>query len=409
MNHKMGLVKITLGTKSVPTTRTYSTSGTQTADATGWKYTDSSETTSVTASNSFDASCNPYNSSTANYWYIIRGSKTGTIYTKSFRSISTVNTDWEYADVSVDEGKYKNISVNNSYIKRLYYKFIAVFSCTNTCQTFTIPLAGTIQMECWGASGGSNRGLVTDMGNKIDTNGKMDAGVGGLGGYSIGTITYNTKNTQPLFVCVGGKGIQAITRKGATPNVSANGGYNGGGKSFTADTSGDNYMGTGGGATHIATRTGVLSSLNSYQSSVLIVAGGGGGSAYYRNTDRNYHVGLGGHGGGTTAGSARNAYEGIGGALTSPGGGQSASSGSSFIYGTFGQGANMTAAYGSGGGGGWYGGATHNCGWGAGGGSGHIGTGVSGNTYNGDSTNRPTNPGGNDGYAKITLATPANN
>ena len=270
-------------------------------------------------------------------------------------------------------------------------------------------MAGTVQLECWGASGGSNRGLVTDMGNVIDTNGRMDSGVGGIGGYSVGTITYSTKNTQTLFVCVGGKGIQAITRKGATPNVSANGGYNGGGKSTTADTSGDNYMGTGGGATHIATKTGVLSSLSGSQSSVLIVAGGGGGSSYYRNTNANYHIGLGGHGGGTTAGSARNAYDGAGGAKTAPGGGQSASSGNSaFIYGSFGQGANKDSSYGSGGGGGWYGGAT-TFGWGAGGGSGHIGSGVTGNTYNGDSASRPTNPGDNNGYAKITLTTPLDN
>ena len=247
------------------------------------------------------------------------------------------------------------------------------------------------------------------MGDVIDTNGRMDSGVGGIGGYSVGTTTYSTKNTQTLFVCVGGKGIQAITRKGATPTVSANGGYNGGGNSTTADATGDNYMGTGGGATHIATKTGVLSSLSGSQSSVLIVAGGGGGSSYYRNTNTNYHIGLGGHGGGITAGSARNAYDGRGGAKTAPGGEQSASSGNSaFIYGSFGQGANKDTSYGSGGGGGWYGGATTK-GWGAGGGSGHIGSGVTGNTYNGDSDSRPTNPGDNNGYAIITLTAPLDN
>ena len=52
-----------------------------------------------------------------------------------------------------------------------------------------------------------------------------------------------------------------------------NGGYNGGGQA--------NYgAGTGGGATHIAKVSGLLSTLSSQTGNILIVAGGGGWTRY---------------------------------------------------------------------------------------------------------------------------------
>lgn len=59
-------------------------------------------------------------------------------------------------------------------------------------------------------------------------------------------------------------------------------GYNNGG-SNTKSTIYSGYVkmpGSGGGATHIATRSGLLYTLENYKSDVLIVAGGGGGSGY---------------------------------------------------------------------------------------------------------------------------------
>ena len=243
-------------------------------------------------------------------------------------------------------------------------------------------------------------------------------GDGGVGGYSTGTIDLAVN--QPLFVCVGGKGSQAVARKeddNAARKVYSYGGYNGGGNPGTADSSGDNYMGGGGGATHVATANGVLSSLSSAanQAKVLMVAGGGGGAAYYRNTDANYHTGLGGHGGGTDRGAVRNVHESDRNhTVHAIGGGQSLSTGSDRKYGTFGKGADITGyatvggpssepyCYGGGGGGGWYGGSI-TTGTGGGGGSGHIGTGVTGNTYAGDSGSRLSNPDNTgNGYARIT-------
>lgn len=255
MAHKMGLVKIVLGTKTVPTTRNYSASGSQAADATGMKYTDSG-TTTVTASNSFDTSCSPYSSS--GYWYIVRGSKAGTTYTKTFKSVSTVNTDWEYADVSVDEGNYQSITVQNTFIKRLCYKFTAVFSCTRECQSFKLPVKGTITMQCWGAS--------ATEGTKINTPSYV-----GRGGYVKGDIS-SLDHYQMLYVYVGSMGVTLAPPNSTTYQsgpVINTGGYNGGGD--TSD-SGDG----GGGATDVR-----LAEDNLY--SRIIVAGGGGGLNYWNS------------------------------------------------------------------------------------------------------------------------------
>ena len=412
MQHKMGQISaaISTTTTTVDNVITY--------DGNSWNgstWTSSTKTTlSYLPSRSFTgASRTPYINSNTLYYIgkpddesislITSATETGTLYyawslTNSTSPSNTLTT----------AGQYKVMTLP-AYSGKSFRQKIWNFSYAGSIKTWKAPQAGTYLMECWGASGGSNRGNVTDMGNKVDTNGRMDSGVGGLGGYSTGSKSYG--NQQTLYICVGGSGSQAVRRKGGTGDmVVVSGGYNGGGNARTWDNSGDNYMGSGGGATHIATATGVLSSLSSNTAAVQIVAGGGGGSSYYLNktaTRTYYHTGFGGHGGGTSAGSARQPYDASETATTAPGGGQSPPTQNvdKVNWGTFGQGANGSANSfrGSGGGGGWYGGSTSQFGWGAGGGSGHLGTGVTGNTYNGDNVNRPTNPGNNNGYARITF------
>ena len=252
MNHKMGLVKITLGTKSVPTTRTYSESGTQPADATGMKYTDSSSRTNVTASNSFDTSCNPY--SFSGYWYLVRGSNQSDTYNKTFKSISTVNTDWEYADVNVKEGEFLNIFINNDYIKRLCYKFTALFAYTGFGQSFKIPVKGTTTYECWGASGGEA------------AHGQSS------GGYVLGSTDTFPKWLQ-LYCHVGKKGDE---RNNYVGNI-----YNGGGDPgyTSASVSGCG----GGGATDFRLASGDWSNVNGLSSRILVAGGGGGNCAINNN------------------------------------------------------------------------------------------------------------------------------
>lgn len=147
------------------------------------------------------------------------------------------------------------------------------FSCNNNIQTYTAPVSGYYQLETWGAQGGT-------YGNYR----------GGYGAYATGVV-YLPKN-KTIYVVVGGQ-------PGVASNNSVGGGYNGGGSARTQ--SGNDKAGAGGGATHIALRTGVLSSLNSYRSDILIASGGGGGGYYYPSFNS-----VGGDAGGINGGIAPN-------------------------------------------------------------------------------------------------------
>ncbi|MBQ7820476.1 MAG: hypothetical protein IJ341_12380, partial [Bacteroidales bacterium] len=141
------------------------------------------------------------------------------------------------------------------------------FGYTGNEQIFTAPCEGEYSLEIWGAQGG-----------QALCNGSV-CGTPGYGGYSYGQITLNTN--EVLYINVGGQGGTGSLSACAT------GGYNGGGTG-TNDGGGcgtpyDNEAsGGGGGATHIATLPGLLSSLENSKTSVIIVAGGGGGSSWTR-------------------------------------------------------------------------------------------------------------------------------
>lgn len=264
-------------------------------------------------------------------------------------------------------GSYSGLK-SNSVGVTLYAFLSQNFGYVGKEESVTL-LPGNYRLQVWGAEG----------------NAQYDGGLGGKGGYSMGTYKLNTKTT--FYVNVGGKP------------------YNGGGSGQCV----------GGGATHIATASGLLASLSGKQSSVLIVAGGGGGGEREE----------GGYGGGTNGSNGiRNS------GLCSPvtvtptgasqsGGGAAGSVNNGYgtgSVGSFGKGGdggctakvNGICDSGSGGGGGWFGGGgIPYCGAG-GGGSGHIGAGVSGTTYPGNTTF--VAPGGANekghagtGYARITL------
>lgn len=221
---------------------------------------------------------------------------------------------------------------------------IVDFNYTGSIQTFTAPKAGDYILEVWGAQGGQANESVH----------------GGYGGYSVGTVTLAQGDT--IYICVGGKGGGNYTQDTSVV------GYNGGGE---ANYGGD--RGNGGGATHIATRTGLLYTLSSHQSDILIVAGGGGGSGYYPGDECDGGSG-GGYIGGTGETYDSNSHPGTGGTQLA-GGETDDYSGQS--HGSFGQGASRDDGDlwgGSGGGGGFYGGGASTNNAGAGGGSGYINT-----------------------------------
>ena len=215
-------------------------------------------------------------------------------------------------------------------------------------QTFTTPVSGTYKLETWGGAGGSYDSSLH----------------GGYGGYSIGNTTLI--NNAKLYINIGGNGVGLV------------GGYNGG-----ASTHDGNFGRAGGGATHIATTSGLLSTLENSKSNILIVSGGGGGAA---KRGEEYGDGNGGSAGGYIGnnGETINHSNGYGYGYGT-GGNQSAGGQIVWIPGTFNiNSTHLQKSYGSfgygggndyqaaGGGGGFFGGggAFHG---GAGGGSGYIG------------------------------------
>ncbi len=221
-------------------------------------------------------------------------------------------------------------------------------------ETFNVGFTGTYKLEVWGAQGGSYSNSI----------------YGGYGGYSVGTVELTAGDT--LYINVGGAGKSVHGS-----NTTAQGGYNGGGNAVLYHGNGSQFdSGSGGGATHIATSQGILSELESDQSSILIVAGGGGGSSRWDYGEYGAGGSAGGYVGNNGGTTESNRY----------GTGGTQSSGGYYKYnpslgkGSFGQGgqteSDISSRYlGGAGGGGYYGGGaagTNYC-TGGGGGSGYIG------------------------------------
>ena len=238
------------------------------------------------------------------------------------------------------EGETLNVSVwCEATSNELSFFDIMDFNYTGHIENVNLP-PGSYTFEVWGAQGGY---------------GYDETYRGGYGGYSKGEITLDSPTS--IYVAVGGQGVNSVEKVSA---LNA-GGFNGGGDTY-GNTS--KYLGSGGGATHIALSNGILSSLSSNIDDILIVAGGGGAGGYESSS----YTSTGGDGGG---------YIGNNGTSKKPtytvgyGGTQSAG-GTGYIVGMFGQGANTTSNS-IGGGGGFYGGGAGKYASGSGGGSGYIG------------------------------------
>ena len=172
------------------------------------------------------------------------------------------------------------------------------FDYTGSVQSWTVPTGcgGTYKLEVYGAQGGAGGGCT-----------------GGKGGYSYGNVSLSDGAT--VYVAVGGQGSYVANRSNSA------GGWNGGGGVGNLD--GNNYVGTGGGATHMAkTNRGVLANYNSYRSEVYLVAGGGGGG-FGIWWDEHYIPTAGSAGGGTSGGGGSFGAAGAGGNQGGGGGGWS--------------------------------------------------------------------------------------
>ena len=118
------------------------------------------------------------------------------------------------------------------------------FDYSGSEETFTAPYTGYYKLETWGAQGGN---AMADGVPQKET--------GGYGAYSTGIVKLNEGDT--LYINVGGKGEDAKDQTAGSP-----GGYNGGGTGGKDSNGSSGYRGDepgagGGGATHIATTTGL--------------------------------------------------------------------------------------------------------------------------------------------------------
>jgi len=147
-----------------------------------------------------------------------------------------------------------------------------------------------------------------------------------IGAYAIRYVELTAGKT--IYIVTGASGDRCYTTTSSTGSDSAAGGYNGGGSSFCTRNSYTTYAYSGGGATHIATVSGLLSNLSAYKDTgeILVVAGGAGGNAVngsYGVTGGNgrgystdgYQFGLGSQGstGNARSGGGGGWYGGVGG------------------------------------------------------------------------------------------------
>lgn len=251
--------------------------------------------------------------------------------------------------LSVDSGMRKNTVELADNIKdelNEANKVSWTFAYTGDIEKFTVPKTATYQIEVWGAEGGSV------IGNSQ----------GGMGAYASINV-YLTARTN-LYIGVGGIG------KNSSGNYE--GGFNGGGDGGCSTGSEGEQCGMGGGgATHVATSTGLLETLSGNKNNILVVAAGGGGGGQAS--------GIGGAGGGPNGQSGFDTYHNKYDSSFTGTGGTNANPGCNFGTtdsgcGKFGVGGNMSLYDGNyggaGGGGGYFGGGGSGRGYaGAGGGS----------------------------------------
>ena len=359
MKHSMGLVHLMFSPSNVVMARLLKSDGTTLRDV-GKTNIYACETFNPTSYKIANSS-NSKNEECHNYLYI------GNPYVGlTFSPDASSTFTWNINSVSLVSNVVKDVEITCTKQYKYRSNFMNAYSYTGNIQTFSATANKVYLFEVWGAQGGGST-------------------YGGKGGYSVGSHIFSGNNI--LYICVGSR-----------PD-NGNGGYNGGGSNYKNNVSG------GGGATHIAQRTGLLKDLVDYKTDILLVAGGGGGGG---GESMMY---AGGVGGGSNGGDGQGDDPGHGGTQTS-GGTNQVGALDNYSPGTFGNGGSGYWGEESlgGGGGGWYGGSSaggsDNNG-GGGGGSGYVGGVEDGQTIAGDNS-FPSPSGGTEtghtgnGYAIIT-------
>ena len=280
MAHSMGLAVLNLKSKDVPVKRTFKTNnftyyypeleGRVTTEPAASEYTDATAKQSVEASTEFNDNI-PFLAQTTDkrYVQIVKPNVAATF--KAADETNKPRTAWgSLKSYSFNVDKNQVVAKDITSDADFYY-LARLFSFKSSTESFTVPVNGTYNLECWGA------------------------GVS-QGGKSQGD--YQAQKGTTLYICVGGKGTE-----GNIDDIGI-GGYNGGGNGGTAVINAKGQplkRGDGGcGATHICLEDGVLRELETAykQNRLLMVAGGQGGAQY--------PTGSGPFGGGTEGGKPTN-------------------------------------------------------------------------------------------------------
>ncbi|MGN1358531.1 MAG: glycine rich domain-containing protein, partial [Bacilli bacterium] len=273
-------------------------------------------------------------------------STTGFTTSTSLTYIYTISSSGNYYVCA----KFSDNAGNVGYAKALAASSYIDYSYTGNYQTYTVPVNGYYQVETWGAQGRTSGSATSGLGSK-----------------TIGTL--HLTSGEKIYVYVGGY------------ESTSSGGYNGGGYTNPAASTG--YKGVqGGGATDVRYfGSSVPSSSDLTWNSILglnsriMVAAGGGGAEWAGS--------VGGNGGGLTGGNGvgvnsyndstpNSQYVAKGGTQTA--GGTAYAINDYSWTGEFGTGGYTTDAIDGGGmgGGGYYGGGSMNVAHGGGGGSSFI-------------------------------------
>ena len=275
------------------------------------------------------------------------------VFSKAVCDNDEVNYYWDIDNWGLYINNFSNKMKCNLYFVNYSGQTTFDFDYTGIEQTFIAPVSGTYRLETWGAQGGSAYEYS-----------------GGYGGYSDGIINLSVNNT--VYINVGGSGTSNGT--------GAVGGYNGGGASNKNNANLNiSRQGSGGGATHISNKSGLLNILENSKFSILIVSGGGGGANYWPGWGEfKPQYGYGGSAGGFVGNTGTTVCPGFEDCHSPGTGGSQVAGGMSYgenIQSGFGIGGtgNSTNVGGAGGGGGFYGGGGSLDNAGGGGGSGYIG------------------------------------
>lgn len=221
------------------------------------------------------------------------------------------------------------------------------FDYTGSEQEFSVPCEGEYRIELWGASGEYLKSWD----------------IPSYGAYVKGDIFF--EKSKKIYIQVGGK-----------PTNVENGGYNGGGTSYSSGNDPRDIGSGGGGATDIRFIGGTWNNFESLKSRIIVAAGSNGSQCDSSSVGN--AGGLIGYIGYNTSYGSK--YGGGGGSQISGGRAATSFSGYKSTAGGFGYGGNGSyasdAGAGGGGGGGYYGGGggsgAETGGWGGGGGSSFI-------------------------------------